>query len=57
MGDSKVYLVYCIVVHCVGEKYMFANCGLQKIYNKLLLGVDFCKDEKKQRIRVGYRRL
>ena len=41
----------------MGEKYMFVDCGLQKIYNKLLLGVDFCKDEKKQRIRVGYRRL
>ena len=52
MGDSKVCLMYYIVLSCVGEKYMFANCDLQKIYNKLLLGVDFCKDGKKRRIRV-----
>ena len=52
MGDSKVCLMYCIVLHCMGEKYMFANCGLRKIYNKLLLGVRFCKDDKKRHIRV-----
>ena len=52
MANLKVYLGCCIVLRYVGEKYMFANCGLRKIYNKLLLVADFCKERKKRRIRV-----
>ena len=52
MANSKVYLRYCIVLRYVGEKYMFVNCGLRKIYNKLLLVAGFGKERKKLRIRV-----
>ena len=57
MANSKVCLRYCIVLRCVGEKYMFANCGLQKIYYKLLPVADFCKERKKRRNHVYYHRL